>query len=1053
MRKIVSLLSVLMLLCALAFGQTRTVTGTVRDENGNPIPFATISEVGGNAATQAGSDGSFSIKIREGAQLSITATGYAARTVTPTSGAQSISLTQTATQITEVVVTTALGQQRQAKELGYSTAKVRASELTQARPVNLQNGLTGKVSGLNIQTVNNGVFADTRITLRGIRSLTGNNQPMLVLDGVPVSLGFLNSLNPNDVQDVTILKSSSSTAIYGPDGVNGAIVVTTKRGNRNRPTVSVSHTTQVEQVMFMPKMQTRFGSGSSEDAYGFGVYDPIENQGFGDEFDGSIRQIGRAFDRNGDGDITDKEDSLFTTYSAKENEKKKFWDLGVTNQTDVSFSTGDFYLSAQKANIKGVMPKDENDRMSFRVSAQKEYNRFKANFNVNYTKSEYDVNAGSSFGNGRDYSPYWNLINTPMQIPITDFKDWKNDFWSNPNHYFNDYYHNPYFMVDQFRTAGRTDDLLGNIELNFKATSWLNLTYRLGATFSNGTAKSIQYPFTYSQESKDSHKSNAATGDLVAQVYDNNATSTRFNSEFFLTARKEFNKFRIDGLLGQSFRETTTKSVDVGSSNLGIPAVYNVAVRKGEPSASESNSMTRLQRFFGRASFGYNNWAFLELTGSYDYDSRLSNYYNYQVEDINFFYPGASVSFVLSEAISSLKNNPTLSYLKVRGALSKTGNVNLGAYSLENTFTPGGGFPYGNVLGFTANNTLRKDKYKPEFVKNTEVGIELGFLKNRINFEATAYTQDNTDQIITVNYSAATGYPSALLNAASFTNRGLEFDLRLTPLVKINNVNIDFKINYTLQSNKVNQLVDGVDELGIGNGNYIIVGQPAYTFKLTDYVRDSMGRVIIDKNSGLPTVDPVVKQFGQTLPKHLLGLNLNVNWKALTFSAVADYRSGNQIYSGLGPDMDFSGISYRSGQNGRQPFIFPNSVYNTNPDPNDKPTYVENTNRYTPGGYSFWSTAVNTSANSNYLASGAFWKLREVSLSYNLPINWFGFSKGAVKGASFTLTGRNLITLLPDTNEWTDPEFSNTTGNAQGVNDRNNTPPTRLFGANLTVNF
>jgi TonB-linked SusC/RagA family outer membrane protein len=1046
MRKITLLLLVLAV-SVLAFAQ-RTVTGTVRDEKGEPIPFATVTEIGKNNVVKADANGAFSIRVADGARLEITASGHQTQTVTASGNTVTATLTTTNQQLTEVVVTTALGQQRQAKELGYSTAKVRAQELTQSKPVNLQNGLTGKVSGLTIQTVNNGVFADTRINLRGIRSLTGNNNPMLILDGVPVALGFINSINPQDVADVTVLKGASATAIYGPDGVNGAIVITTKRGNRNRPTITFSNTTQLEQVSFMPKFQTRFGSGSSVDLYGFGVYDPIENQGYGPEFDGTPRQIGHEFDRNGDGDTDDEGEKLFVTYEARPDEKKKFFDLGVTNQTDVSFSTGDFYLSAQNVSIKGVLPKDENNRRSFRMNSIKEYGRFKANFGVTYTRSDYNVNAGSSFGNGRDYTPYWNLINTPMQIPITQFKNWRTDFWSNPNHFYNDYYHNPYWMIDMYRSQGRTDDLLGNIELNFKATSWLNFTYRLGATFSNGTNKSTGMPFTFSQAAQDAHKSNAASN-FAAEVYDENASSSRYNSEIFATASKRFENFRIEGLIGQSFRETTTKSVNVGTNNLGIPEVFNVALRKGEPNASEANSKTRLQRFFGRAAFTFREWASLELTGSYDYDSRLANPYNYQVADVNFFYPGANVAFVLSEAIPSLKASNTVSFLKVRGALSKTGNVNLGAYSLENTFGPGGGFPYGSILGFTASDVLRRDTYSPEFVISKEVGLEVGFLRNRINFEATAYSQENTDQIITVAYSAASGYTNALLNAASFTNKGIELDLRLTPLVRLGNFNIDFKVNYTYQQNKVDKLIEGVDELGIGNGNYVIVGKPAYTFKLTDYTRDSLGRVIVDRNTGFPTVDPTVKEFGQTLPQHLLGLSLNVNWKnTITFSAVADYRGGNLIYAGIGPDMDFSGISYRTGQNGRQPFIFPNSSYL---DGSGK--YVANNDVYTPGGYSFWSQAVNTSANSNYLADGSFWKLREVALSYNLPMRWFNFSRGAVKGASLTITGRNLITLLPKTNEWTDPEFSNTTGNAQGVSDRNNLPPTRIYGANLTVNF
>jgi hypothetical protein len=352
-------------------------------------------------------------------------------------------------------------------------------------------------------------------------------------------------------------------------------------------------------------------------------------------------------------------------------------------------------------------------------------------------------------------------------------------------------------------------------------------------------------------------------------------------------------------------------------------------------------------------------------------------------------------------------------------------------------------------VGYTSGNVLRLSHYTPEFVINKEVGFELGLLKNRINIEATGYIQDNSDQIVQVQYSAATGFTSALLNAASFQNKGIETDLKLSPLVKIRNVSINFKANYTYQWNKVTKIIEGVDQLGIGNGNYVIVGKPAYTFQLTDYLRDDQGRVIVNATTGLPTVDPTIHPFGPTQPRHLLGLNLNVTWKDFTFGAVADYRTGNQIYTGnLGTGMDFSGISKRSGQNHRQPFIFPNSSYF------DGTKYVDNTSIYMiSGGYNFWSQSVNTSANTNYLVDGSFWKIREVSLSWNLPIKWFGFTKNAVKGVNLTLSGRNLFMFLPKTNEWTDPEFSNTTGNAQGISGLDNTPPTRIFGASINISL
>jgi TonB-linked SusC/RagA family outer membrane protein len=1036
MRRFLTMFVVLLLSGVLAHAQTRTISGQVRDAQGAPIQFATVTEPGTRNNAVADAAGNFTIKVKQSTtSLTYSASGYDAQTVNVSGNTASAELVRNSSSELSAVVVTALGQTRQSKEIGYSTAKIKSAELTQAKTVNLQNGLTGKVSGLNVQTVNNGVFADTRITLRGIRSLTGNNQPMLVLDGVPISLSYISSINPNDILDVNILKSSSSTAIYGPDGVNGAIIITTKKGNKGKPTLTVSHTVQLEQVSFLPKFQYKFGSGSSEDGLGQGVYDPIENQQYGDAFDGSLREIGR---KGPDGKFQ------MVPYSALGNEKYNFWATGVTNQTDVSYAAGDFYLSAQNVDIKGTTPKDKNKRIALHMSANKEYNRFKAAYSVNYTQSNYNVNAGNFWG-GRDYTPYWNLINTPPQVPVTQYKDWKNDYYSSPNGYYNDYYFNPYFMVDNFRQNGRTDDVFGNVELNYKVASWLNLTYRVGNTYSNTTDKFTQGAYTYSAFAKASGKSSAQSGDLVAKVYDDAISTSRFTSEVFATAHKDYKKFKFDLLAGQSYRQTTTKSLNVSSDNLGIPEVFNSAVRKGDLSGGEANSRTRLERFYGRFSVGFNNWAYAEVTGSNDIDSRLSNPYNYNVKDISFFYPGASVSFVLSDAIPSLKSD-FLSFLKVRGAISKTGNVNLGAYSLQNTFSAASGFPFGSTLGFTSDNTLRQSSYKPEFVKNKEVGLEVSFMKNRINFEATAYKQDNSNQIITVAYSAATGYPNALLNAADFTNKGLELDLKLTPLVKIGKFNVDFKANYTYQENKVNKLLDGVDELGIGNGNYIIKGAPAYTFKLTDYVRDSLGRVIVSSKTGLPTQNNVVTRFGQTLPKHLLGLSLNVGYKGLNLSAVADYRTGNQIYSGIGPDMDFSGQSYRSAGNNRQPFVFPNSSYD---DGSGK--YVANTSVYTTGGYNFWSQSINTAVNSNYISSGAFWKLRELALSYALPASIFT-GKG-LKGMTVSITGRNLVTWLPKSNEWTDPEFSNTTGNAQGVNDRNNTPPTRIFGANVTLQF
>jgi outer membrane receptor protein involved in Fe transport len=483
--------------------------------------------------------------------------------------------------------------------------------------------------------------------------------------------------------------------------------------------------------------------------------------------------------------------------------------------------------------------------------------------------------------------------------------------------------------------------------------------------------------------------------------------------------------------------------VAVSGSNLIVPTTYNVSNRTGEPGASESWSKTRLMGLFGKVGVGYRNWAFAEFTARNDWSSVLP------ADNNSFFYPGGSVSVVLSDAIGALKNSKLISYLKLRGSISKSGNVNVGAYQLEPAYSVAAGFPYGTLPGFTGPGSITNPNIKPEFVLSQEIGLEVSFLRNRINFEATAYLQNNTNQVLGVNVSRATGMTTAFVNAADFDNKGLEFDLRLTPLVQLGDVRIDLKANYTLQDSKVNSVYEGLDEVGIGNANFAIKGYPAFMFKLTDYLRDPEGRIIVNRTNGYPSQDPNVKIFGRTMAKHLIGLNPTISWKGLSVTATFDYRGGHQVYHGIGPDMDFTGSSARSGSNSRQRFIIPNSVYD---DGTGK--YVPNTDVLVAnGGYGFYeASATNRAIQSNYLSSAAAWKMRELAIGYTFPGSLVAKTK-VLKSASVALTGRNLFTWLPESNQWTDPEFANTTGNALGVNNTSQLPPNRLMGFNVVLVF
>lgn len=1038
MRRLLPLIALLILTGTLASAQSRVLTGQVRDIPGEPVKFATITETGTKNAVNSDENGNFSIRVSgPSSTVSVSAVGYDSQTITPSGNIVIANLVRNTQELTAVVVT-ALGQVRQKASLGYATASVKTKELTQANPVNLQNGLTGKVSGLNVTTTNSGVFGTTRITLRGIRSLTGNNQPLLVVDGVPIPLGYLNSLNPNDIADVTLLKSASSTVIYGPDGVNGALVVTTKKGTKMRPMITVSHTTQLEKIAYLPKFQTRFGSGYDQDPNtGEPTFDPVEQQSWGDEFDGSIRQMGQT-GPNGE--------KLLLPYSYVPNGRRNFFATGVTNQTDVSYSTGDYYMSAQNVSIRGTVPGDKNDRRTLAMSAQKEYNRFKASFNTRFTNTIYDVTTTNG-------STYYNITGTPGQYDLSRFKNWRTDYFSSPDGYFTPYLDNffktPYMAKDINRQVGKTNDLIGNIELSYKATNWLNFVYRVGGVATYDNYKITREAFTHSDYY---FQINEKYGDLglpiVATVQDVMASSTRLSAEFFANFNKKVKKIGLNATLGHSYRQNNSNTIFNASQNLGQSTLLSIQNRIGEPFVGVGSTISRLTRLFGRVGLDYDGMAYLEATASYDRDSRNAprDGGSFSNSDISFFYPGVNASLLLHKLIPSIKSNKIINYAKLRGAISKTGNVPLTPQQ-DPTFSIATFFPFGSTLGYNTPASLFQRQFNPEFVINKEIGIELGFLKNRINFEASYYTQNNTNQVLNLRLPISTGFTSSRLNAAEFVNRGIELDLKLTPLVKLGDLNVDLKLNYTNQDSKVIKLIDGIDNLSIGNGNYVIVGEPVYKFRLSDYKRDpASGKVIVGAD-GMPILNPELTTFGRTTPSDIFGITLSANYKGFSLNAVAEYRGGNQILvSELGGFLDKNGISARSAQYGRRAFVWPNSVVF------DGSKYVENTNVYTERfNRLFWESELNVDVQTNYLCSGAFWKLREVSLSYEIPSKVF---KGnTLRGVTISVSGRNLFTWLPKTNQWTDPEFSITTGNAQGASGISNMPPTRIFGGSVLFNF
>jgi hypothetical protein len=535
------------------------------------------------------------------------------------------------------------------------------------------------------------------------------------------------------------------------------------------------------------------------------------------------------------------------------------------------------------------------------------------------------------------------------------------------------------------------------------------------------------------------------------QIYN----SLILTGDLLVQLNKKVGDFTGKLILGNSMYTNKYRQVGVTNNSLVIPLLYNISNRLGEPGVGEQVLNRNSMGLFGDMTLGYKDFVFLHASARNDWDSRLSK------ANRSFFYPGVDASLILTDAIPALKDNAILSFAKVRGGWSKTGQISLANwYATLPSFVSGTGnndpgdfsavgFPYGSLGGYQLNRTLSNPNLKPEITQEIEAGFELSFIKSRIHLNLSGYQSKTKDQTIPATISYATGYQSAYINAGELQTQGIETDFKLTPFLNFGDFDWNITVNYTYQTSKVLSILPGLNQLLISDVSYAIVGQQFPSIQVTDVERDPQGHIIVDPSSGYPIKDPALKNMGHGYPNHLLGLTNTFTYKGFNLNIVAEYRTGNVIDNWVGNQLDFTGNTWHTAQNGRQGFVIPNSVIETSPGvftPNTD-VIIQNAGRL------FWTNSDYESVQSTYLTSAAFWKLREISLSYDIPVkNILG---GAIKGAQVGIVGRNLLMLRPKTNMWTDPEFNNENGtsNAAGFTDYNQTPPTRIYGFSVKLTF
>ena len=1016
----------------LTFAQEKTISGTISDENGLPLPGVNIIVKGTTTGTQTDFDGNYTIGASVGDVLSYSFLGYTTKEMT-VGAANNISFAmEVDSEALDEVVITGFGIAREKREVTYVTEEVDEELLNQAQTTRAATGLAGKVAGLQINVQNNGVNPSSKIILRGFRSISGDNEALVVIDGNISNRGAFDDLNPNDIADINVLKGATAAALYGADAANGALIVTTKKGKIGETlTVGLNSTVTFEDVAYMPDLQDEYGPGIA------GGYDPFENTNWGPRFDGISRRVGPIF-----------EDGTFQSlpYAPVKDNARNFYDTGITTQNTVYFSGGNetstMYLSIGDQTTKGIVPNDTYKRNTLRANATKKIGDFELALNSTFLRDETDI-VGNNIGS-QNRTLYWFVLNQGANIPLERYKDWRNDLFSSPDGYYNGYYQNPYWALDNNRDTDQTNRLTANMSLTWDVADWITLTGRVGGNILNGRGKQWKNAQEYNSINGAPRPTN-----VTSFLIDSEFQRTDYNFDFLATMNFDIaNDFTLKAILGATSITRKFSSSSTRVNNLSIPGLYDVSNGTGAPIVAAADTEERLYGYFADLTFGFRNWLFLNATGRYDFTSTLP------VDDNSYFYPSIGLSAVMTDAIPSIKGG-VLNYWKVTVSNATVYN-DVAPERIIETFGQAGSFPFGSQNGFVIQNQAIDAGLKKEKINTTEVSMNFGFFNNRLTLDAAYFKTITTDNIVNASSAPSSASTSLLTNIGELESNGIELTLGGT-IIKAGDFSWDASVNFTSYRTVVNEIQPGLSEITIAStgevGVYAIEGEEFPLIQASAYVRDPNGNVVIDPTSGNPLnsleVDGSLKNFGSTIPDYIIGLNSSLNYKGIRLATTWDYRTGHVYYAQGSDAIEFTGRSKESVVGNRQDFVWPNSVIETSPG-----VYVQNTSIPISGGSQQFWTDVYNEIKENYVRDATAVKLRELSLSYtfsdklieNLPI----------KRLTFGVVGRNLFTWLPEENRFSDPEFSNgagANGNAVGIGGYFQSPPTRSIGFNLNVEF
>ena len=970
--------------------------------------------------------------------------------------------------IEEVVITGALGIKKIADAVTSSQQVVSADQLNQASNPNAVQALTGKVAGLTITQNNSSVNSNSSIQLRGMRSITTDNNALVVIDNVISSANVLQGLPPELIESINVIKGAQGAALYGSDGVNGVLLVTTKRGAKNKLSVSYNGSVDFESVSFVPKRQMKYGQGWDK------ARDQFENGAWGPAFDGSMTTYGvPLYDYNGDGTINtdgigwvddadlsaDNPAAINAPYIARPNEIKNFFKTGTTRSHGVTLNAGSegkyALVSINNTQRDFVLEGDKSNKTSFLFKGGVKLDKLSFDGGINYIRTDFTQNT-TMYDDDTNASLYWALLQSSPDIPITSYANNSSD----AAYTYNIYYLNPYWKIKHARQDYKKDYFSANLGFGYEFNSHINVRY----------TGNLQGTYTSSQSHRDAWSKAIYSGAAFTTM--KNVTSSLFLSDtnsldYYGDLLVNFDYDLTSDInaklnVGHNYQEHRYQIMENAGANLAYPGVYTMAnINQPLPFSSpllENGSFRKNSHsLFSNLDLAYKNFLFLNATARNEFVSTLSK------DNNSYFYPSAGLSFIPTKAFDF--GGSTLNYLKLSGGWSRVGNSRgINWYDLNRTAEIAAGFPFNGVSSFRNGMVQTDPNLRPEFVTSSELNLDLGLFNDRIKINGSVYVQDTKDLITNQTASSASGINQRKINIAKMQSKGAEINLNLVP-IKTSDFKWELNTGYSFNESIVQEVLPGVtDEVALQTGsNWGIYAQKGAVFpliKVTMMQRDSQGRIIIDAANGNPLVTSTMENAGSAVPKSIYNFSTNFSYKGIKLGAVADYRYGSKFIADVKSGLAFNGGLYESGEVDRANggFIMPNSVIsdgNGGYTPNT--TVMTGGNNYTKV-ISYFSSFYST-VGENLLTDGAAFKIREISLSYTLPKDMI--SAYGLQEITFGAYARNPFQKFADDNlNYADPEASfytsgnkNNVANARGVSNRGQLPSTKVYGFSLNLKF